>query len=243
MRKAGEITYGAIEAVKAIIAPGVSTLELSKVAHDYIVAHDATPSFLGYGGFPEAICTSVNDVVVHGIPTKERVLHDGDIISIDCGACYQGYHGDSAWTFVVGQGSIEVKRLVEVTEAALYAGLSQVKAGQTLGSVSFAIGDYVTRSGYSIPLAYTGHGIGAHLHEDPNVPNLGKPNQGIILKENMTLAIEPIVMMGKSHTRVASDKWTVIAKDKQPSAHMEHTIRVTKDGYEILTKNKEDDRH
>ena len=200
----------------------------------------ASPSFKGYGGFPASICTSINSVLVHGIP-DQTVLKDGDLISIDIGACYKGYHGDAAWTFAVGRVSEEAVRLMEVTRQSLFIGLEQAKPGNRLSDISHAIGEFVEAHGYSVPIDYTGHGIGTHLHEEPAIPNFGSPGKGILLKEGMTFAIEPMVHAGKPHTRVLADDWTVVTKDGSLAAHYEHTIVITKDGYEILTINPDEE--
>lgn len=200
----------------------------------------ASPSFKGYGGFPASICTSINSVLVHGIP-DQTALKDGDLISIDIGACYKGYHGDAAWTFAVGRVSEEAVRLMEVTRQSLFIGLEQAKPGNRLSDISHAIGDFVEAHGYSVPIDYTGHGIGTHLHEEPAIPNFGSPGKGILLKEGMTFAIEPMVHAGKPHTRVLADDWTVVTKDGSLAAHYEHTIVITHDGYEILTINPDEE--
>lgn len=235
MKHAGKITSMAIAAVAAAIRPGVSTKQLDAIAERVIRSQGATPSFKGYGGFPASICTSVNDQLVHGIPSAATILKEGDIISIDCGACYKGYHGDSAWTFAVGEVSEEARNLMRITKESLFAGLKQVKAGNRLGDVSHAIGEYVESHGCSVPVDYTGHGIGTELHEEPAIPNFGQAGRGILLKEGMTIAIEPMVHAGKPQTRVLQDDWTVVTKDGSLAAHYEHTVLVTKDGYEILT--------
>ena len=234
MRQAGKITSMAIAAVAAAIRPGVSLRQLDAIAEKTIVKMGAVPSFKGYGGFPASICTSLNDCLVHGIP-DDTTLKEGDIISIDCGACYKGYHGDSAWTFAVGEVSEEARHLMRVTKESLFLGLKQVKAGNRLGDVCHAIGEYVESQGCSVPVDYTGHGIGTQLHEEPAIPNFGQAGHGVVLKEGMTLAIEPMVHAGKPQTRVLSDDWTVVSKDGSLAAHYEHTVLVTKDGYEILT--------
>lgn len=234
MKHAGKITSMALAAVAKAIKPGVSTKQLDAIAEKTIRSMGATPSFKGYGGFPASICTSINDQLVHGIPSN-TTLKEGDIISIDCGACYKGYHGDSAWTFAVGEVSAEAKNLMKVTKESLFEGLKQVKAGNRLGDVCHAIGAYVEEHGYSVPVDYTGHGIGTELHEEPAIPNFGQAGRGILLKEGMTLAIEPMVHAGKPQTRVLQDDWTVVTKDGSIAAHYEHTILVTKEGYEILT--------
>ncbi len=240
MREAGRIAALALYEVGAAIRPGITTAQLDKIAERVIVENGAIPSFKGYHGFPSTICASINSVLVHGIPDK-TVLKNGDIISIDVGACYKGYHGDNACTFAVGEISDEALQLMEVTKNSLYEGLKHVKAGNRLGDVCHAIGDYVMSRGYSVPYDYTGHGIGSALHEDPAIPNYGDPNVGVILKEGMTLAIEPMVHVGKPFTKVLSDDWTVVTKDNSLTAHYEHTVLVTKDGYEILTVQKKED--
>ena len=236
MREAGRIVGLAHEAVAKAIRPGVTTLELNAVAEKVIRDHGAIPSFLGYGGFPASICASINDVLVHGIPDHTR-LKDGDIISIDIGAVYKGYHGDSAWTHAVGEISDEAKNLMKVTRESLFIGLQQAKPGNRLGDICHAIGEYVQSHGYSVPVDYTGHGIGTELHEEPAIPNYGRAGRGVLLKEGMTLAIEPMVHAGKPQTRVLQDDWTVVSKDGSLAAHYEHTIVITSTGYEILTIN------
>ncbi len=235
MRKAGEIVALAHKAVSEAIKPGISTAEIDQIVEAVILSHQATPSFKGYGGFPAAACVSINDTLVHGIPDNTKLV-EGDIVSVDIGANYKGYHGDSAWTYAVGQISDEAHNLMEVTKESLFEGLKQVKAGARLGDVSAAIGDYVYEHGYSVPYEYTGHGIGSALHEDPAVHNHGTAGVGPRLKKGMCLAIEPMVHVGKPHTKVLSDQWTVKTKDGSLSAHFEHTIVVTEEGFEILTQ-------
>lgn len=234
MRKAGEIVALAHQAVAEVIRPGITTGELDRIVEKVIRDHQATPSFKGYNGFPAAICASVNEVLVHGFPSK-YALKEGDIISVDIGACYKGYHGDSAWTYAVGEVSDEAKHLMDVTKQSLYEGLKMVKAGVHLSDISNTIGEYVYSYGYSVPYEYTGHGIGANLHEDPAIPNYGPKGKGPILKAGMTLAIEPMVHRGKPFTKVLDDDWTVVTKDGSLAAHYEHTVLVTEEGYEILT--------
>ncbi len=236
MREAGRIVGLAHEAIAKAIRPGITTLELNAIAEKVIRDHGAIPSFLGYGGFPASICASINNVLVHGIPDHTR-LKDGDIISIDIGACYKGYHGDSAWTHAVGEISDEAKNLMKVTRESLFVGLQQAKPGNRLGDICHAIGEYVESHGYSVPVDYTGHGIGTEMHEEPAIPNYGKAGRGVLLKEGMTLAIEPMVHAGKPQTRVLQDDWTVVSKDGSLAAHYEHTIVITSTGYEILTVN------
>ncbi len=243
MRKAGEIVFLAHEAVKKEIKPGVSTKYLDEVVHRFIISQGATPSFLGYNGFPASICASVNDVLVHGIPSSDVILKEGDIIAIDIGANYKGYHGDSAWTYPVGEISEEAKQLLEVTEASLFAGLEQVKAGNRIGDVGSAINNYVKPYGFGVPIEYTGHGIGSEMHEDPSVPNYGIMGKGTLLRRNMTIAVEPMVQLGTHLTETMDDEWTVKSLDRQITAHFEHTVLVTDDGYEILTRTQEAYKH
>ena len=235
MRQAGHIVALVHQKMSDIIKPGVTTKHLDDVARKVIKDNGATPSFLGYGGFPAAICASANEVLVHGFPS-DKPLVEGDIISIDVGANYQGYHGDSAWTYAVGKISEENQKLLDVTRESLFKGLDLVKPGIHLSDVSNAIQTYVESFGYSVPIEFTGHGIGSSLHEDPMIPNYGKPGRGPVLKEGMTLAIEPMVNIGERHMKILSDGWTAVTRDGQFCAHFEHTIVVTTDGYEILTK-------
>lgn len=235
MIEAGRITALAHRKVKEAIRPGISTYELDKIAEETIRACGAIPSFKGYGGFPGSICASINNVVVHGIPKKSTILKNGDIISVDIGANYKGYHGDSAMTHGVGEVSESRKKLMEVTEASLYKGLEQAKPGNKLSDISHAIEAYVLEHGYSVVKDFTGHGIGRNLHEDPAIPNYGQAGHGPILKPGMTLAIEPMVNAGKYGVKILSDDWTTVTVDKSDSAHFEHTIVITENGYRILT--------
>ena len=240
MREAGKIVALAHQAVKDAIKAGISTKQINEIVENVIMEHDAYPSFKNLYGFPAATCVSVNNVLVHGIP-DDTVLQDGDIVSVDIGACYHGYHGDSAWTYAVGNVSKEVQTLLHISEESLYEGLKQAKAGNHLTDISHAIGEFVYRHGFSVPRDYAGHGIGTSVHEDPTVPNFGPAGHGILLKEGMTLAIEPMVLAGRPQTKVLADGWGVISKDGSLSAHYEHTIVITKNGYEILTTlNKEE---
>jgi len=235
MREAGRIVALTHQELQKHIKPGITTLELDRIAEDFIRSQGAIPSFKGYNGFPGSICASVNEELVHGIPGP-RVLKDGDIISIDIGAMYNGYHGDSAWTYPVGKISDAAQHLLTVTEQALYEGLNQAKPGNRLSDISHAIQTYVEKHGYSVVEEYVGHGIGQKLHEDPPVPNYGLPNRGPLLKKGMTLAIEPMVNQGKRYVRVLSNNWTVVTMDNSLCAHFEHTIVITDNGYEILTQ-------
>ncbi len=235
MRAAGKITGDALREIEKHIKPGVSTAELDKIAYDFIVSKGATPSFLHYNGFPGSICASPNDWVVHGIPSKDVVLAEGDIISIDMGACKDGYHGDAARTYAVGKISDEAQKLIDVTKQSFFEGIAQVVHGAKLGDVSATIQEYVEKNGYSVVRDLVGHGIGKNLHEDPNVPNFGHKGKGVRLAQGMTLAIEPMVNAGEYNVCVLEDDWTVVTEDGSLSAHYENTILVTKDGCEILT--------
>ncbi|AFS69284.1 MULTISPECIES: type I methionyl aminopeptidase [Exiguobacterium] len=238
MRKAGQIVARTHKELQAHIRPGVTTGQLDAIAERYIRSQGATPSFKGYNGFTGSICASVNEELVHGIP-GDRVLHDGDIISIDIGAEYNGYHGDSAWTYPVGTISEETKRLLDVTEESLYKGLERAKAGVHLTDISHAIQSHVEAANFSVVREYVGHGVGQNLHEDPQIPHYGPPGKGPRLKTGMTLAIEPMVNVGKRYVRTLSDNWTVVTVDGSMCAHFEHTIAITDEGYEILTVDAE----
>lgn len=235
MRASARITKEALLLLEKHIKPGVTTAQLDKIAYDFILSKGAKPNFLHYGGFPASICTSVNDVVVHGIPDKGRVLREGDIISIDMGAVLDGFHSDAARTFPVGKISEEAKRLIDVTRESFFEGIKHLKHGAKLGDVSFAIQSFVENNGYSVVRDLVGHGIGRELHEDPSVPNFGKAGRGVKLAAGMTLAIEPMVNAGGFEVSVLDDDWTVVTDDGSLSAHYENTVLVTKDGYEILT--------
>ena len=235
MKEAGRIVALVHDKLKDVIVPGITTKEIDRICEKVIRDAEATPSFLHLYGFPNAVCTSINEVVVHGIPS-DRKLKEGDIISVDVGACYKGYHGDSAWTYAVGQISEEAARLMKVTEESLYAGLAMVKPGNRLSDISHAVQTYLEDHGCSTPRDYTGHGIGTKVHEDPAVPNYGAPGRGPRLKEGMALAIEPMAHLGGCETEVLDDDWTVVTKDRSLAAHYEHTIVITSDGCEILTK-------
>lgn len=234
MRQAGRIVYLTHQELKKWVQPGITTKEIDQIAEKFIRSFGATPSFKGYNGFQGSVCTSVNDELVHGIPSK-RKLRDGDIISIDIGACYEGFHGDSAWTYPVGTISPEAERLLAVTEQSLYAGLDLLKPGVRLGDVSHAIQSVAEDAGFSIVREYAGHGIGRELHEEPEIPNYGVPGRGRRLSKGMTLAIEPMVNAGSRFVRTLDDQWTVVTTDGSLCAHFEHTVAITDDGYEILT--------
>lgn len=239
MKEAGRITALAIRKVGEAVRPGVSTYELDMIAEETIRACGATPSFKGYDGFPGSICASINNVVIHGIPKKNTILKNGDIISIDCGAYYHGYHGDSAKTFAVGTVSSERERLMNVTRESLYEGLKYAKPGNRLSDISHAIETYVLANKFTVVKDFTGHGVGRNLHEDPMVPNYGEAGHGPVLKEGMTLAIEPMVCAGNYHVRILADDWTTVTADHSDAAHFEHTIVITKDGYKILTTEED----
>lgn len=232
---AGEITGATHKYLEKYIKPGITTGELDQLAYDYIISRGAYPSFKNYNGFPGSICTSINDEVVHGIPGN-RKLREGDIISIDIGACYKGYHGDSAWTYAVGKISSSKKYLMEHTEKALFIGLEQVKAGNRVGDIGYAIEEYANKHKLGVVKELVGHGVGNHLHEEPDVPNYGKRSTGPLLKEGMVIAVEPMLSLGTADIYMLDDDWTIITADEKPSAHYEHTVLVTKDGYTIMTK-------
>lgn len=235
MRVAGEIVGDTHKYLIPYLKPGITTKEIDTLAHDYIIKRGATPSCYNYDGYPGNICISINDEVVHGIASK-RKLKDGDIITLDICACYKGYHGDSAWTYPVGNVSNEVRYLLNHTEKALYIGLDQIKAGAHVGDIGYAIEQYALDHNLGVVKELVGHGVGSELHEDPDVPNYGKKNTGPILKEGMVIAVEPMLNLGTADIYLLDDDWTVITADGEPSAHFEHTVLITKDGYEILTK-------
>ncbi len=235
MREAGRIVALAHHTIKDHIKPGISTLEIDQIVEDVIRENNAIPSFKGYGGFPGSACTSVNNQVVHGIPSNKVTLKEGDIISVDIGAIYKGYHGDSAWTYPVGRITEDAQRLLQVTEESLFKGLEMAKAGNRLTDISHAIQTHAESFGYSIVREFVGHGVGKDLHEDPQIPNYGVPGKGTLLKAGMTLAIEPMVNMGRKEVRVLKDNWTAVTVDGKLSAHFEHSILITEDECIILT--------
>lgn len=234
LKQAGNVVYRTHQYLKPYIKEGITTLELDKLAEDFIRQNDATPSFKGYNGFPGSICTSVNDEVVHGIPDN-RKLKNGDIISIDIGACYKGYHGDSAWTYEVGDVDSEKKYLMEHTEKALYQGLEAIKPGARIGDIGNKVETYAHQHNLGVVLELCGHGVGTKLHESPDVPNYGVAGTGHKLKEGMVLAVEPMLNIGSPDIYMLENDWTIVTEDSRPSAHYEHTVVVTKDGYQILT--------
>jgi methionyl aminopeptidase len=236
MRVAGSIVSETIDTVLAAVRPGVSTADLDAVAEAFIRERKATPSFKGYRGFPASICASLNEEVVHGIPSPKRILKEGDVLSLDFGAIWDGYHADSAVTvFVAEPPSAEAEKLVRVTEEALEAGISQIRPGGRLSDISHAVQQVVEGAGFSVVREYVGHGIGRSLHEDPQIPNYGLPGRGPELRPGLVVAVEPMVTMGDWKTRVLADDWTVVTADRSLAAHFEHTIAVTEDGREVLT--------
>ena len=236
MREAGRIVAQAHEALREKIKPGVTTAELDAIAYEIITKRGATPSFKGYRGFPASICASINQEVVHGIPSKKRVLQEGDIIAIDVGATLNGFVGDAAFTVGVGRVSDTARRLMEATEGALMAGIAQARAGNHLDDISGAVQDYAEARGFSVVREYVGHGVGRVMHEEPQIPNYRQDKRGPQLKPGMTLAIEPMINEGVWQTRTLRDKWTVVTQDGKLSAHFEHTVAVTEGEPEILTR-------
>ena len=236
MKEACVIAAGALRAAGAAVEPGVSTAEINRIAHDFIVKNGAIPTFLGYSGYPAATCISINDEVIHGIPNKKRIIKAGDIVSIDVGATFNGYVGDNAATFAAGEISPEAQRLCDVTRESLYEGIKAAVAGGRLGDVGSTIQRYCEERGFSVVREFTGHGVGKQMHEDPSVPNFGTPGRGVRLLPGMTIAIEPMINMGGAGIRQLPDGWTIKTKDGSLSAHFEHTVAITADGPVILTK-------
>jgi methionyl aminopeptidase len=236
MRRSGHILRQVLEGVKALVAPGVSTMDLERDAERRIRESGAKPAFKGYCDYPCVLCTSINHEVVHGIPSESRVLQAGDIVSIDCGVVLDGYYGDAAVTVPVGgEISPELRKLIEVTEQSLYRGIDATRVGNTVGDVGFAVQQLVEANGFSIVREFVGHGIGTKLHEEPQVPNYGTPGHGPKLREGMVLAVEPMVNLGGPGVRVLEDKWTAVTEDGHASAHFEHCVAITRGGPVILT--------
>ena len=234
MKEAGMMVSKTHKYLQKYIKPGITTKDLDELAEEYIRSMGGIPTCKGYEGFPTALCTSINDEVVHGIPSN-RQLKNGDIITIDMVIGYKGYQGDAAWTYAVGSISDEKKYLMEHTEKALYEGIKQVKPGAHIGDISNAIEKYATKHKLGVVKELVGHGIGTEMHEDPDVPNYGRPGHGPRLKEGMVICIEPMLNLGTADIEILEDNWTIVTRDEKPSAHYEHTVLVTKDGYEILT--------
>ena len=235
MKKAGQITAEALLVARDMIRPGISTKEIDKKMHDFIVRCDSVPSFLGYGGFPGSACISINDEVIHGIPSERKILKEGDIVKIDVGARYRGYNGDSARTFTVGKVSDEALKLISVTEGSFYEAMKYAKAGNRIGDIGFAVENFVISNGFSVVRDYVGHGVGKDLHEEPEVPNFGRAGRGARLYSGMTLAIEPMVNIGTHNVKVLSDGWTVKTLDGKLSAHYENSVAITESDPIVLT--------
>ncbi len=238
MRKAGRITAEARALAGRMIAPGVSTLEIDTAVRRFIESQGATPGFLNYGGFPASVCISINDEVIHGIPTKKRVLKEGDIVSIDVGAYIDGFHGDCAATYPCGEISPEAQRLIDVTEQSFWAGMDFAREGQRVSDISHAVQTYVEEHGFSVVRDFVGHGVGRKLHEEPEVPNFGKAGHGARLLAGMTIAVEPMVNLGAFDVKVLPDGWTVKTQDGSLSAHYENSVLITKGEVEILTRTE-----
>ncbi len=238
LRVAGNIVHETREYLRPYIKEGITTKELDTLAEEFILSKGATPSFKGLNDFPASICVSINQEVVHGIPSK-RKLRNGDIVSIDIGACYKGYHGDSAWTFAVGEVSPKKQALMEHTKESLFKGLEQIKPGNRIGDISHAVETHAKKYNLGVVRELVGHGVGTSVHEEPDVPNYGEPHRGPVLKEGMVLAVEPMLTLGRRDICILDDEWTIETIDNSPAAHYEHTVVVTKDGYEILTGGKD----
>ena len=236
LRESGQIVAKALGTVAEYIRPGITTKYLDQIAEEFIRSCGAVPSFLNYNGFPASLCISLNDVVVHGIPSKDQILKEGDVVSVDCGALKNGFHGDSAYTFRVGDVSSETEALLRTTKESLYQGIAQAVEGKRVGDIGFAVQEYCQRRGYTVVREMVGHGVGRNLHEDPEIPNVGKRGSGPQLKAGMVIAIEPMINLGTRNIVMERDGWTVRTADRKPSAHFEHTIAIRKNGgAEILT--------
>ena len=235
MRESGRITKNVLDLIEKSIRVGMTTKQLDKIAYDYIKSCGATPSFLGYGGYPASICASIDEMVVHGIPNDETIIKDGQIISIDVGVIYNGWQGDAARTFLVGNVSEEKRQLVKITQECFFKAIENLRDGTPLGDIGYHVQTHAESNGYSVVRALVGHGIGREMHEDPSVPNYGKKGTGIRLKKGMTIAIEPMINMGTYQVDFLSDGWSVVTRDRLPSAHYENTVAITENGVEILT--------
>ncbi|MBR2099707.1 MAG: type I methionyl aminopeptidase [Eubacterium sp.] len=236
MKEACQISAGALQVAGEAVKPGISTWEIDKIAHDFIIKCGAKPNFLGYGGFPATACISINDEVIHGIPSKKRIIKEGDIVSIDLGAVKNGYNGDNAATFICGTCSPEVERLVQTTKEALEKGIEKAVVGGRIGDIGYAVQSYCEERGFSVVRDFVGHGVGTKLHEEPSVPNFGHAGRGIRLLPGMTLAIEPMINLGTYKVKTLSDGWTVKTLDGKASAHFENTVAITNNGPVILTR-------
>lgn len=235
MKEACRISAGALKLIGSAVEPGVTTAELDRMAEEYILKQGGRPNFKNYEGYPATACISINNEVIHGIPNKKRKIVEGDIVSVDLGAFYEGYNGDNAATFACGDISREAKRLIDTTRESLYEGINAARVGGRIGDIGHAVQSYVETRGYSVVRQYVGHGVGTSLHEAPEVPNFGTPGRGLRLAAGMTLAIEPMVNLGKPDVKVLPDGWTVLTKDGSLSAHFEHTVAITPDGPVIMT--------
>lgn len=242
MKRAGWLSAAVLREVGARCVPGVTTLELDEFAESYIRAHGGIPTFKGYGGYPGSICASINDEIVHGIPSKNRVLKSGDIISIDTGATVDGWAGDNAWTFAVGRVSPDAKKLLEITEKCMWSAISAARPGNRLGDIGHAVQSIAKRAGFGVVREYTGHGIGRDMHESPNVPNYGIKHTGMKLQEGMVLAIEPMITQGTHKTLAGSDGWLVSTADGKLAAHFEKTVAITGDGPVLVSVEPDRDR-
>ena len=235
MKDACRISAEALRVAGEAVKPGITTYEIDTIVSKYIEKQGATPSFLGYGGFPASACISVNNVVIHGIPSKKQILKEGDIVSVDVGAFYEGFHGDNAYTFACGKISDEAQRLLDATKEGLFEGIKMAVAGNRVGDIGSAVQKYVEARSYSVVRDFVGHGVGAKLHEDPSIPNYGTPGRGVRLLPGMTIAIEPMVTQGSYEVRVLDDEWTTVTVDGKLAAHFEHTVAITPDGPKIMT--------
>lgn len=235
MRESGQITKNVLDLLEKSIRPGITTKQLDKIAFDYIKSCGAHPSFLGYSGYPASICASIDETVVHGIPSDDVVVKEGQIVSIDVGVIYNGWQGDAARTFMVGEVSEQKKKLVKITEECFFKAIENLRDGTPLGNIGYNIQSHAEANGFSVVRALVGHGIGREMHEDPSVPNYGKKGTGIRLKKGMVIAIEPMINAGVYQVDFLSDGWSVVTKDRKPSAHYENTIAITDNGVEILT--------
>ncbi len=236
MKAAGRIAQNALQLAGSLVKPGVSTWEIDRAAREYIESEGAVPTFLGYGGFPASCCISVNEVVIHGIPHKQTILKEGDIVSIDTGATFEGFVGDNAWTFPCGKVSDDAQKLMDTTRECLFEGIKAAQPGNRLGDIGSAVQRYAEARGYSVVRDFVGHGVGAKMHEDPSVPNYGTPGRGVRLLPGMTIAIEPMICQGDYHVKVLDDGWTTVTADGKLAAHYENTIAITEKGPVILTR-------